>query len=81
MSNVPTTCDLLIHSGDVIEWIGRGPRPSRRCRHRGRIVAVGDHLDLLIDAASKIDASDSSSRRGSSMRTPTMIARCSPGRT
>ena len=57
MSNVPTTCDLLIHSGDVIDGSGTARAHLDVAVAGDRIVAVGDHLDLHIDATSKIDAS------------------------
>ena len=57
MSNVPTTCDLLIHSGDVIDGSGAARAHLDVAVAGDRIVAVGDHLDLHIDATSKIDAS------------------------
>ena len=57
MSNVPTTCDLLIHSGDVIDGSGAARAHLDVAVAGDRIVAVGDHLDLHIDAVSKIDAS------------------------
>ena len=57
MSTVPSTCDLLIHSGEVIDGTG-GPRVHLDIGVTGdRIVAVGEHLDLHVDATSKIDAS------------------------
>ena len=57
MSTVPTTCDLLIHSGDVIDGTGAARVHLDVAVTGDRIVAVGDHLDLRIDATSKIDAS------------------------
>ena len=57
MSSVPTTCDLLIHSGDVIDGTGAARAHLDVAVTGDRIVAVGDHLDLHIDATSKIDAS------------------------
>ena len=57
MSTVPTTCDLLIHSGDVIDGSGAARAHLDVAVTGDRIVAVGDHLDLHIDATSKIDAS------------------------
>ena len=57
MSAVPTTCDLLIHSGDVIDGTGAARAHVDVAVTGDRIVAVGDHLDLHIDATSKIDAS------------------------
>ena len=57
MSAVPTTCDLLIHSGDVIDGTGAARAHLDVAVAGDRIVAVGDHLDLHIDATSKIDAS------------------------
>ena len=57
MPTVPTTCDLLIHSGDVIDGTG-GVRVHLDVAVTGdRIVALGDHLDARIEATSKIDAS------------------------
>ena len=57
MSTVPTHCDLLIHSGDVIDGTGAARAHLDVAVTGDRIVAVGDHLDLHIDATSKIDAS------------------------
>ena len=57
MSNVPSTCDLLIHSGDVIDGTGVARAHLDVAVTADRIVAVGDHLDTRIDATSKIDAS------------------------
>ena len=57
MSAAPTTCDLLIHSGDVIDGTGAARAHLDVAVTGDRIVAVGDHLDLHIDATSKIDAS------------------------
>lgn len=57
MSAAPTTCDLLIHSGDVIDGTGVARAHVDVAVTGDRIVAVGDHLDLRIDATSKIDAS------------------------
>ena len=57
MSTVPTTCDLLIHSGDVIDGTGAARVHLDVAVTDDRIVAVGDHLDLHVDATSKIDAS------------------------
>ena len=57
MSTVPTTCDLLIHSGEVIDGSGAARAHLDVAVTGDRIVAVGDHLDLHIDATSKIDAS------------------------
>ena len=57
MSAAPTTCDLLIHSGEVIDGSGAGRAHLDVAVSGDRIVAVGDHLDLRIDATSKIDAS------------------------
>ncbi len=57
MSAAPTTCDLLIHSGDVIDGTGAARVHLDVAVTGDRIVAVGDHLDRRIDATSKIDAS------------------------
>ena len=57
MSTLPTHCDLLIHSGDVIDGSGAARAHLDVAVTGDRIVAVGDHLDLHIEAASKIDAS------------------------
>ena len=57
MSTVPTHCDLLIHSGDVIDGTGAARAHLDVAVTGDRIVAVGDHLDLLVDATTKIDAS------------------------
>ena len=57
MSTVPTHCDLLIHSGDVVDGSGAARVHLDVAVTGDRIVAVGDHLDLHIDATSKIDAS------------------------
>ena len=50
-------CDLLIHSGDVIDGTGVARVHLDVAVTGDRIVAVGDHLDTHIDATSKIDAS------------------------
>ena len=57
MSIPPTTCDLLIHSGDVIDGTGAARAHLDVAVTGDRIVAVGDHLDSRIEAVSKIDAS------------------------
>ena len=57
MSTVPSKCDLLIHSGDVIDGTGAVRVHLDVAVTGDRIVAVGDHLDLHVDATSKIDAS------------------------
>ena len=57
MSTVPATCDLLIHSGDVIDGTGAARAHLDVAVTAGRIAAVGDHLDSDIEATSKIDAS------------------------
>ena len=57
MSTAPIRCDLLIHSGDVIDGSGAARTHLDVAVTGDRIVAVGDHLDLRIDATSKIDAS------------------------
>ena len=57
MSTAPTTCDLLIHSGDVIDGTGAARAHVDVAVTGDRIVAVGDHLDSHFDATSKIDAS------------------------
>ena len=57
MSTLPTHCDLLIHSGDVIDGSGAARAHLDVAVTGDRIVAVGDHLDLHVEAASKIDAS------------------------
>ena len=57
MSTVPNRCDLLIHSGDVIDGTGAARVHLDVAVTDDRIVAVGDHLDLHVDATSKIDAS------------------------
>ena len=46
MSTVPTTCDLLIHSGDVIDGTGVARAHLDVAVTGDRIVAVGEHLDL-----------------------------------
>ena len=57
MSTVPATCDLLIHSGDVIDGTGVRRAHADVAVTGERIVAIGDHLDACIEATSKIDAS------------------------
>ncbi len=57
MSTAPSTCDLLIHSGDVIDGTGAARAHLDVAVTGDRIVAVGDHLDSHIEATSKIDAS------------------------
>ena len=57
MSTLPTHCDLLIHSGDVIDGSGAARAHLDVAVTGDRIVAVGDHLDLHVEATSKIDAS------------------------
>ena len=57
MSTLPTHCDLLIHSGDVIDGSGAARAHLDVAVAGDRIVAVGDHLDLHVEATSKIDAS------------------------
>ena len=50
-------CDLLIHSGEVIDGTG-GPRAHLDIAiEGGRIVAVDENLDERIEAGNKIDAS------------------------
>ena len=57
MSTAPITCDLLIHSGDIIDGTGAVRAHVDVAVTGDRIVAVGDHLDSRIEATSKIDAS------------------------
>ena len=57
MTSVPATCDLLIHSGDVIDGTGAARAHLDVAVTADRIVAIGDHLDAHIEATSKIDAS------------------------
>ena len=57
MSTAANTCDLLIHSGDVIDGTGAARAHLDVAVTGDRIVAVGDHLDLRVDATTKIDAS------------------------
>ena len=57
MSTIPTHCDLLIHSGEVIDGSGAARVHLDVAIAGDRIVAVGDHLDSHIEATSKIDAS------------------------
>ena len=57
MSTAPITCDLLIHSGDIIDGTGAIRAHVDVAVTGDRIVAVGDHLDSRIEATSKIDAS------------------------
>ena len=57
MSTAANQCDLLIHSGDVIDGTGAARAHLDVAVTGDRIVAVGDHLDLRVDATTKIDAS------------------------
>ena len=57
MSTAPTTCDLLIHSGDVIDGTGSARAHLDVAVTGDRVVAVGEHLDLHVEATSKVDAS------------------------